>query len=191
MGRKILVPAFVLMCLVQLYVPMKMVLDSKDILESGAVYKFKTVPVDPTDPLRGKYIALSYAEQQFEVDNEKEWTTGEAIKVYPAVDEMGFAYIASISKTARPSNDAFFDATIDYISNDGSNIARIRFPFDRYYLEESKAEEAEKLYRKLMIEGRQDTYALVMIKGGAALLKNVMVDEVPITQLIDEQRDQN
>ena len=51
---KILLSVFILVALVQLFVPAKMILDREDILDMGKEYKFKTEPIDPNDPFRGK-----------------------------------------------------------------------------------------------------------------------------------------
>ncbi|MBD3630845.1 GDYXXLXY domain-containing protein [Cyclobacterium sp.] len=57
-NKKIVLPVFVLIALLQLYLPAKMILDREDILHKGKEYKFKTQPIDPNDPFRGKFIAL-------------------------------------------------------------------------------------------------------------------------------------
>ncbi len=49
---------FAVMCLAQWIVPGKMVYDSENTIAEGTLYKFKTAPVDPSDPLRGKYVTL-------------------------------------------------------------------------------------------------------------------------------------
>ena len=58
--KKIIFPAFILLVLVQLFVPANMILEQEDILKNGTPYKFKTAPIDPYDPFRGKYVWLGY-----------------------------------------------------------------------------------------------------------------------------------
>ncbi|HUR30287.1 MAG TPA: GDYXXLXY domain-containing protein, partial [Saprospiraceae bacterium] len=58
---KIILPiAFAIMVLVQLYVPASMIMESEKVLKEGKEFKFKTAPVDPTDPFRGKYVELNF-----------------------------------------------------------------------------------------------------------------------------------
>lgn len=52
-NKKTLLSVFILVAIVQLYVPAKMILDREDILDTGKEYKFKTEPIDPNDPFRG------------------------------------------------------------------------------------------------------------------------------------------
>ena len=51
---------FLAVVLVQLVVPAKMIFDKEVILKTGTIYKFKTQPIDPSDPFRGKYVTLNY-----------------------------------------------------------------------------------------------------------------------------------
>jgi len=63
----------------------------------------------------------------------------------------------------------------------------INFPFNRYYMEESKAKPAEDFIRESARDSLLSTYAIVMIKDGNAVLKDVMVDGVPIRELVKNQ----
>jgi hypothetical protein len=51
-------------------------------------------------------------------------------------------------------------------------------------MEESMAFEAEQLYRKAQQDSTSRTYALVAIKGGSAVLKDVLIGEVSINEAI-------
>ena len=64
-NKKTQIVLFVLVALAQLYVPAKMIWDQEDVLKNGSEYKFKTDPVDPNDPFRGKYITLSFDNNTF------------------------------------------------------------------------------------------------------------------------------
>ena len=188
-NKKVILAAFILLALVQLYVPAKMILEREKILEKGVEFKFKTAPIDPNDPFRGKYINLQYENNVIEIQNEDEWFSGEDIYVILAKDNNGFAKIKSVSKT-KPSEDLLFvKAKVSFISTDDSQKLTVDYPFDRYYMEESKAVEAENLYRKSLTDTSQNVYALVKIKDGEAVLKDVLINDVSIRDiLIKEQK---
>ena len=189
-SRKILLTAFVFVALVQLFVPAKMILDRENVLATGAEYRFRTVPIDPNDPFRGKYISLGYEENTVEIPNEKDWvTTGEIIYVSLSRDKDGFAKIKSVSKEKPAGNHDFIKAKVSYISGDGSNEVAIDYPFDRYYMEESKAPGAEQIYRQSLQDTNRITYALVCIKNGDAVLKDVIIDGVSIGKLVKKNRE--
>ncbi len=58
--KKLLLVAFILVALAQLYVPTKMILNRENVLANGTDFKFRTAPIDPNDPFRGKYVNLQY-----------------------------------------------------------------------------------------------------------------------------------
>ncbi len=183
-SKTIILATFVLVALAQVYVPAKMILDREDVLGTGTAFKFKTAPIDPNDPFMGKYITLSYAENTVKVPKEENWTTGEPIYVALLTDKTGFAKIKSISKTKPTNNQVFVKAKVGFLVETGSNQIIIDYPFDRYYMEESKAYDAEQLYRQLPEDSTQVTYALVSIKNGNAVLKDVLIGETSIKELV-------
>jgi uncharacterized membrane-anchored protein len=157
-------------------------------LDSGTEYKFKTAPVDPTDPFRGKYITLRYEGNRIDVENESDWIRGESVYVILNMDKDGFAKIKFISKEAPQYKVDHFKAKIRSVSSSGSNQVRIAYPFNRYYMEESKAEAAEKAYRELQRDTSHVAYATVSIKDGKALLKDVLIDGVSIKDIVEKER---
>ena len=81
MNRKtILWVAFIVVALVQLYVPAQMIWESEGVIAAGTAYKFNTAPVDPKDPFRGKYITLNYSDNSIKIENADDWQNGEPIQ---------------------------------------------------------------------------------------------------------------
>ncbi|MDN3686991.1 GDYXXLXY domain-containing protein [Cyclobacterium jeungdonense] len=183
-NKKIIVTAFFLVALVQLYVPAKMIWNREEILNTGTAYKFKTAPVDPNDPFIGKYITLSYDENTFPVPNKQDWKPGEPIYVSLQTDTYGFAKIASISKIKPSDNNDYIKAKVRFLSGNDSNMLTIDYPFDRFYMEESKAYDAELAYRQFQRDTSNPTYALVSIKNGEAVLKDVMIGGTSIKEMV-------
>ena len=187
-NKKLPLAAFILVALAQLYVPAKMILDRENILTSGIDFKFKTAPIDPNDPFRGKYISLQYENNVIEIQNEGDWLSGEDIYVILANDSNGFAKIESVSKTKPSDEVSFVKAKVSYVSDNGSQQLTVYYPFDRFYMEESKAYEAEKVYRESLPDSTQVAYALVKIKDGEAVLKDVLINDVSIKDIVNSER---
>lgn len=183
-NKKILISVFILVALVQMYVPAKMILDKENVLEKGTEYKFKTVPIDPNDPFRGKYIRLGYTENKVAIPNEKDWIRGETVYVSLSMDYSGFARIKSISKGEPTDDQNFIKAKVAFVTGNDSNELIINYPFDRYYLEESKADQAESAYGQSRRDTVQITYALVSVKDGDAVLKDVLIDGISIKEIV-------
>jgi len=183
-NKNIVVPAFILMALVQLYIPAKMIFSNEALLEGGKEFKFKTAPIDPNDAFRGKYITLSFKENSTRVENAQDWNNGDQIFVSLTQDENGFAIISGVSKDKPIESEDYVTASIDYIINDTVSWVSIDYPFNRYYMEESKAQDAEQAYREAARDTAQVTYALVVVKNGNALVEDVLLDEVPIREVV-------
>lgn len=183
--KKIILLLFVVMCLVQWYVPAKMIADQETVLKEGKVYKFKTAPVDPADPFRGKYIVLSFEENRFGVSDYNKWL--DVHDVYVSLrDSAGFARIHNISVT-EPQDTDYVKARVTYVTTYEPYTLWIEYPFDRFYLEESKASEAEKVYwESQRNDSTQATYAEVSIRNGDAALIDVKINDRSIVDIVAE-----
>ena len=172
------------MVLVQLYVPASMIFDKEAVLTEGKEFRFKTAPVDPTDPFRGKYIILSFEEDEIRVSGAEDWNQGDQIFVSLTEDEQGFAKIISASKEKPSPREDFVTASISFIFTDSLNsMVTIDYPFNRFYMEESKAQSAEKAYWESAVDSTDVTYALVSILNGEGVIRNVMINDVPISEV--------
>jgi uncharacterized membrane-anchored protein len=183
-NKKIIFLVFCLAVTAQLYVPSKMIFDRNDVLVSGKPFKFKVAPVDPSDPVRGKYITLNYETTTVPVPVGSEWPYFSPVYLELTQDSNGFAsVIAAHHEVPTNESGSYVKAkTLYYNSTD--NTISIAYPFDRYYMEESKAQGAEDLYRASVPDSTQVTYALVYVKDGEAVLKDVMINDVPIKNLV-------
>jgi uncharacterized membrane-anchored protein len=174
-----------------LAVPAKMIWDKENVLKSGKEFKFETAPVDPTDPFRGKYIALNYKENTYSSDNSSTWKEGDNIYVILKTNAEGFAVIDRVSKDKPAGDSDFVKAKIQSISGLRSNKITLAYPFDRFYMEESKAYEAEQVYNNTQRSSEEPTYALVHIKNGQAVLNDVVIGGVSIVEKVKESRSEN
>ena len=71
-SRTLILTSFIAVALIQLLVPAKMIWDQEEVMRDGKVFRFKTEPIDPNDPFRGKYITLSFQEENTNIDIENE-----------------------------------------------------------------------------------------------------------------------
>ena len=182
--KKVLFIGFLLIAIVQLYVPAKMIYDQEVVLLNGNEYKFKAAPIDPNDPFRGKYITLRFEATTFLVQNINEWAINDEVFVQIQNDTAGFAQIKNVSKK-RPGNDPdYIKAKIAFLMEDGKVNMRIEYPFDRFYMEETKAQAAEDMYRESIVDSTQVAYALVNVRNGEAVIRDVMINGTSISDLV-------
>lgn len=177
---------FMAVVLLQLFVPAQMIFNQESILTNGNAYKFKTRPVDPNDPFRGKYITLVYDIRQFET-TDTTWVRGEELFVYIDTDSLGFTKIDTVSKSLLLENSK------DYVMAEAgsywkrSNKLQINFPFNRYYMEESKAYDAEVAVRRNQRDTLNNTYALIFVKNGEAVLEDVIINDMSIKTYVEKE----
>jgi uncharacterized membrane-anchored protein len=188
MNKYILLSAFVLVAAAQIYIPASMISEQEDILKTGQAFKFKTAPVDPNDPFRGKYITLNFDHNVFKIRGSHPFTNGDEVFVHVEENQDGFMEIVNLYSEPPVGNIVFVKAKIGYITtNDDASSLPIEYPFNRYYMEESKAPEAEKTYTKAQTDSGKIAYALVKIKDGDAVLEDVMIDGVSIKELVETE----
>ena len=181
-NKKYIFILFILVVLIQLFVPLNITFEHKNILKNGKEYKFEVAPIDPTDPFRGKYITLRYKNNTFMVKNYVSWKRNDDVYVLFSTDNKGFAKIKSISKKKPGNNKFYLKSTIIYLNYINKEII-INYPFNRYYIGEYKAKKTEEIYRKYLNDSTKTIYALVKIKNGKAVIKDIRVNKKSIKQL--------
>ena len=176
----------------QLAIPAYMIHRQELTLREGRAYKFKTRPVDPYDAFRGRYVALSFEQ------NQAPWPGGTQVesarhgKAYARIEEGtdGFAVVREV--TPQPPNAGeFMKVQVSY-AGWGTNAGTMYFtmPFDRYYMEETKAPKAERAYWANNRRGQtnENTFAVVRIRNGHAALEYLFVAGKPIAEFVREQK---
>jgi len=174
---KITIGAFILLMIAQWLVPAQMIFKSEHALTAGKAYKFETAPVDPEDPVRGRYIVLSFKDNHFLVKGKTDFMNQEKVYVEFIADEEGFAQISKISKQ-KPQTDYYLQTYISSVSVEGdSSHIYLYYPFTRFYMDEYNAPEAEKIYRSRTPDTINHTYALVDLYRGTAVIDDVFVND--------------
>jgi len=174
-----------LVSLVQLFVPAIMIWEREDVLKTGTEYKFESRPVDPTDPFRGKYVVLNYTGSSVKVTDPDLWTRGEEVFALLSTDANGYARVDSLLRNKPKDGEPYLKTKIRFTTKvQNTGTVTLDFHFDRLYMEESKAYPAEKIYVESRRDASSTTYALVNIKEGSAVLKDVMIDGESINEIV-------
>ncbi len=183
--KKIALGATIVLCLVQLFVAGSIIFSNETTIIDGTSYKFRTAPIDPNDPFRGKYITLDFEINMVDVPDAEDWKRGQELFGILTIDSVGYARIDHVQIEKPPSE-------IDYIAvvmtgkmeANGQEKIFIDLPFDRFYLPETKAAKAEEVYNSAMQDPETVTYALVSVKEGQAVVTDVLIGDQSITELI-------
>jgi uncharacterized membrane-anchored protein len=122
------------------------------VLRSGQTVTLRTEPVDPSDPMRGQYIRLSYGFSQV---RRAQWSDGLAVavkaagsyrrlmdmRVYAAmsVDDTGLAEFVSLSDRP-PANGPYLAGRVDVVNVD---IINVRYGIEALFLQQGAARAVE------------------------------------------------
>lgn len=197
--KHIIFSVFIVVVIAQLFIPAKMIYSSMIVLKKGVEFKFKVRPIDPNDPFRGKYIVLDFEAIDF-TTYDSIWHKNQDIMVFVEKDEDGFAMIKNVlpghlqDNYEGELNEDYncVNAKVAYVyynyHNEGEHLLRVKYPFTRFYMEESKAYPAEKLYRDAMRDSTITAYAIVNLKLGEAVLDDVQIDGISIKDLVEERQ---
>lgn len=173
---------FALVCAAQIAVPASMIVQHERTRANGTPWRFQTAPVDPNDPFRGRYVQLDFAagrQALFLVEREGAHVRLDD-RLYAELvrDESGFARLGNLHQT-RPEAGEYLDVfvrDIDYDREGGPPSYKVRLPFDRFYLPETKAPEVERAYAEASRKARERTYAEVRVSRGHAALVSLVLD---------------
>ncbi len=169
---------FLILIAAQLYIPAQMIYKNNSVVKKGKIYKFQSRPVDPYDPFRGKYINLNYTSNL--VNTYKELPLNTDIYATLFENKNGFAAINYLS-TQKPNHENYITVKItNQIKNNNSYKTYLEIPFNKFYMNEYKAPQAEITYRDLSSNLQHKVYALVAVYKGDAVIKNVFIDDVTI-----------
>ncbi|MFL5730000.1 MAG: GDYXXLXY domain-containing protein [Cytophagaceae bacterium] len=184
---------FVIMGL-YLFVPFYLISTYTDILKNGKVYRFKPRPVDPYDAFRGKYITLYFLQTSITYDTTKmDFKKGDNVYLKLEKDSAGYGIFTQAFKSA-PENSDYIKTMVRYEwKKSGDPEAEITFdlPFDRYYLPEDMAPQAEQLYfenLRMRGENTDSVYVDVRIKDGKALIEELYFQGIPVKEFIHKHQ---
>jgi uncharacterized membrane-anchored protein len=184
--RNLLTAAFVVLALIQAAVPLFMIARREATLRDGVQYKFRTAPVDPADPFRGRYVALRMEQESVVVPSGADFRRGERVFAVLEQTPDGFARLGDVSRT-RPGSNAYIKARVRYPQSWGStNTVSLDLPFDRYYMNEKQAPKAEQAYWQHSRRTSQTAYITVRVKSGSAVLENLYIGDKKVEDYIKQ-----
>ena len=183
-GKKnILFLFFVLIAIAQLWIPISMISKYQKILTKGVTVKMKMRPRDPVHPFKGKYLQLNFEENNFV--NEGDWKRGESVFLHYHTDKNGFLKVDSLTRDKLEGLNSM-KVKLNYFSPI-NNMITVKYPFDKYYIDESKAFYAEEtIDRDLRDSENHTVYAEIVILDSTPVLKEVYVDDKPILEFLKQ-----
>ena len=179
-----LVGLFCILAAAQVWVPLSMIAAREATLRKGVAYKFRTRPVDPYDAFRGRYVALGFDSNEGTSTNAHQLSRGQKVFVEVNVGTNGYAALGSVTVN-RPREGDYLSTRVAYPNRKQSSV-RVRLPFNRFYMNEKRAPDAEIQYRRAGRDEKRNAYALVRIRSGMAVIEDLYVDDKPILEFLSQ-----
>lgn len=168
--------------LAQWAAPLSQIWTHEKVLTQGTLIKLKCTAPDPYDPLRGRYLAVRPNQREAPVPAGMELKQDTQVYAVLTTGADGFATITSLSLTPPASGD-YVRVKSRYVFNEK---ALIDWPFDRFYVNEKLAPEADKWFAE-NIRSVQGITAEVRVFNGRAVLEDLSLDGKPFREILKER----
>lgn len=185
------------LALLQIGVTASSILKYESTLRTGVLYRIPTMPIDPADPFRGRYVAVRPAITMRNpiapetIDVLERMQNGEKGYVVLASDDTGFARAAAVVREPPPQGDylEIAHAWPEWEESRQPNTPSTRvgftllFSFDRYYMNDAAAPQAQqRAAEAARTRNESRTWLAVRVRNGVGVIEGLFVDGVPIEQ---------
>jgi hypothetical protein len=199
MSTRLNVAALVVLSVTQLAAASWSIARYETTLKSGTLFRIRTIPVDPADAFRGRYVAVRPSITILKpVAPETERVleriqSGERGYVVLTTGADGFASAGQLLEEPPPQGDYL---TIDRVwpqwSRDTASGTvpgpvgyNIDFSFDRYYMSEAAAPEAQQRYADATSRNAATrAWLTVRVRNGVGVIEGLFIDDVPIEAIV-------
>jgi uncharacterized membrane-anchored protein len=169
---------YLFVAMAQIAVPGSMMWARHQTLSQGRLWKFRTAPVDPVDVIRGRYLRLRFAAEEFPRTTPLPYY--QTFYARLKEDAAGFAIIEDVG-TERVHGDNVVQVE-GYGSSDGKG--HVLFPFSELWITEENAQAAERAYTEHSKTAQSDAYVTVRIRDGNAAIEQLFIAGLPLREYL-------
>lgn len=174
---------FAIAAVAQWAAPLSQIWTHEQVLTQGTLIKLKCSAPDPYDPLRGRYLAVRPEQRVARVPAGMKLERGMHVFGTLTTGADGLATISNLSLTPPTSGD-YIRLKAGHIY--GGDEANIEWPFDRFYINEKLAPEADKWFAE-NIRTDKGIIAEVRVLNGRAVLADLSLDGKPFREILKER----
>ena len=186
------------LAVLQIGITASSILKDESTLRTGTLYRIPSMPIDPADPFRGRYVAVRptiairnpIPPEMLDVLERVNY--GETGYVVLGADDKGFARATHVLMQPPAQGDYLEIANawpqFEESSQPGTPANRVgynlEFSFDRYYMNDAIAPQAqERAARAARTSPESRTWLNVRVKNGIGVIEGLLIDGVPIEQV--------
>ncbi len=173
---------FAMVALAQWAAPLSQIWTHEQTLTQGTLIKLKCSAPDPYDPLRGRYLAVRPEQREASVPAGLKLESGTRVYATLTSGADGLSTISSLSLTTPTSGD-YIRVNVGYAYE---SKATIEWPFERFYINEKLAPEADKWFAE-NIRGTKGIIAEVRVLNGRAVLADLSLDGRSFREILKER----
>lgn len=173
---------FILTALAQWAAPLFQIYQYERTLTHGTLIRLKCAAPDPYDPLRGRYLAVRPDQDEASFAIGAQLRTGQHVYATLRTTEDGLTHLHELH--AQPPADEDYVRVI-YLWESGDK-GKISWPFDRFYLNETLAPEADVWFAESLRDAK-GVIAEVRIHRGLAVLENLSFDGKSLRAILQER----
>jgi len=173
---------FIVIALLQLGVVSSVIFSNYLVLRSGEEVRIIVEPIDPHDVFRGKYV---YINIDTVVKKDTKATINDGDKAYLIFKENsdGFATFDRLTDH-KPDSGPYLKVKV-YSADWEDGKAYFENPFERFYIEETYAAEAERVAWENSQESK--VYIQVKLLNGKGVVEDLLIDGTSIKDFVDLQ----
>jgi len=173
---------FAITALAQWAAPLSQIWTYEGVLNKGTLIRLKCAAPDPYDPLRGRYLAVR--PEQTSIPLPEGMDSLEEQTAYATITNGadGLATLSSLSFT-QPASGDYLRIHVNYGYD---KKAHITWPFERFYLNEELAPEADVWFAE-NIRTAKGIIAEVRVLNGRAVLADLTLDGKPFREILKDR----
>jgi len=189
--KTLLLNAFILVALAQLFIPSQMIRTLAGFAETGTEFKFKTENRFNPDfngtgsDLSGKFIRLKCRDDHIEIEDKKDWENIENAYVEFTTDSAGFAKILAVATSEPISSNNWVRARVNVNWKDSTRL-QLFYPFNNYYIQDTKSVKVESVIKNGLCDTLKTNYLKIKIKENQFIAGDLIIDGVPFKEMIGD-----
>jgi hypothetical protein len=156
------------------------------VLDDGIPLKFRIEPIDPYDPFRGRYVRIDFADDKLKLDDINAYDLDDQeLYISFGTDSLGYAIPQGYNQE-KPVDEVYIKSKVRAID---SSRVRIYYPLKRYYMNEYKAPEADRIMADINEFPRRKAWIIVKVKEEVSVIESLFIDGQKIEDLTQESID--
>jgi len=188
-SNRLIIGAFILVSLAQLFVPFQMISNQAGSLEKGNEFRFRTYNRYNPDfngigsDLNGKFIWLKFREDHFKITDKKYWEKVRKAYVVFTTDSNGYAKIKSVVILKPEGTPNWVRARVSVNWKDTTRL-QLFYPFSSYYIQDAQIKKIESIIKNELCDTLKTSYLKIQLNENQFTSGDLIIGGVPFKEWI-------